>query len=105
MEFNDSSVRDFNFERLKEDCFGGDGKSGGGDDSWGLGGSYGKSAYMLVYERKQKCDIKILVDESELEECKAKEEVVHFDEKKNEHYKMINYKDGVEDITPNKIYK
>jgi ubiquitin carboxyl-terminal hydrolase 34 len=51
MEFNDSTVRDFNFEKLKEECYGGDGKSGN-DESWSFGSSYGKSAYMLVYERK-----------------------------------------------------
>lgn len=51
MEFNDSTVRNFNFEKLKDECFGGD-QSGGGYDSWGFGGSSGKSAYMLVYERR-----------------------------------------------------
>jgi hypothetical protein len=55
MKFNDSSVSDYNFEKLKDDCFGGDGKSGGdsgGGDSWSFGGSYGQSAYMLVYEKR-----------------------------------------------------
>ena len=63
MEFNDSTVRDFNFEKLKDDCFGGDGKSGGSsDDNWGFGGTtYGKSAYMLIYERRKKRPLKILV--------------------------------------------
>lgn len=64
MEFNDSMVRDFNFEKLKEECYGGDGKSGN-DDSWSFGGSYGKSAYMLVYERKKKRPLKILVPTEE----------------------------------------
>lgn len=63
MEFNDSSVRDFNFEKLKDECFGGDGK--GADDAWSFGGSYGKSAYMLVYERRKKKSLKILVDPEE----------------------------------------
>lgn len=76
MEFNDSTVRGFNFEKLKEECFGGD----GGADSWGWGGSSGKSAYMLVYERKQKKPIKVLVDPVEVTG-----EVI-FDEKKEEHY-------------------
>jgi hypothetical protein len=67
MEFNDSTVRDFNFEKMKEECYGGDGKSGN-DDSWSFGGSYGKSAYMLVYERKKKRDLKILVNAEELKE-------------------------------------
>ena len=59
MEFNDSMVREFNFEKLKEECYGGDGK-GGNDDTWSFGGSYGKSAYMLVYERRAKRPLKIL---------------------------------------------
>jgi hypothetical protein len=65
MEFNDSSVRNFNFEKLKEECFGADSHSSGGYDSWGFGGSSGKSAYMLVYERREKKPIKILVPEEE----------------------------------------
>lgn len=63
MEFNDSTVKNFNFEKLKEECYGGDGKGGNStDDGWGFGGSYGKSAYMLVYERKKKKAIKILAE-------------------------------------------
>ena len=101
MEFNDSSVREFNFEKLKDECFGGDGK--GSDDAWSFGGSYGKSAYMLVYERRKKKALKILVEAEE-----AKKEQTHkvfFDEGKNEHYKLIGFREGVEDIAPNKIYK
>ena len=60
MEFNDSTVREFNFDKIKDDCFGGDGR--GSDDSFSFGGSYGKSAYMLVYERRKKNPLKILVD-------------------------------------------
>jgi len=63
MEYNDSTVKDFNFEKIKEDCFGGDSK--GSDDGFGFGGSsYGKSAYMLVYERKKKKPLKVLVEET-----------------------------------------
>lgn len=104
MEFNDSNVRDFNFEKLKEDCFGGDGK-GGNDDGWSFGGSYGKSAYMLIYERKKKKPLKILVSNEELEQEKAKGETIYLDENKKEHYKLIDYREGVEDIAPNNIYK
>ena len=65
MEFNDSTVREFNFEKLKDECYGGDGKSGD-DGGWSFGGSYGKSAYMLIYERRKKRPLKVLVagDES-----------------------------------------
>mmetsp|Transcript_21978 Transcript_21978/g.16323 ORF Transcript_21978/g.16323 Transcript_21978/m.16323 type:complete len:254 (-) Transcript_21978:2538-3299(-) len=62
MEFNDSTVRDFKFEKLRDECFGGDKKS---DSSFGgfsfSDSSYGKSAYMLVYERKKKKPIKVLL--------------------------------------------
>jgi len=57
MEFNDSTVRDFQVSKIKEECFGGDGGSSSNGvglssfDGWGLGGGYGKSAYMLYYER------------------------------------------------------
>ena len=60
MEFNDSNVRDFQASKLKEEGFGGDGTSSGGFglssfDGWGLGGGgYGKSGYMLFYERREK---------------------------------------------------
>lgn len=67
MEFNDSTVRDFQVSKLKEECFGGDGGGGSSGglglsslDGWGLGGSYGKSAYMLFYERKLKKPITLL---------------------------------------------
>jgi ubiquitin carboxyl-terminal hydrolase 34 len=101
MKFNDSSVTEYNPEKLREDCFGGDGRSGE-SDSWSFGGSYGQSAYMLVYEKKLKRPLKILASPEDVEKNKEK---LEFDEKKEEHYKLINYRDIVEDVAPNKIYK
>jgi hypothetical protein len=68
MKYNDSAVTDFNFEKLKEDCYGGDGKSAESGDSWSFssGGSYGQSAYMLVYEKRQKRPLKILASPEEV---------------------------------------
>ena len=100
MEFNDSSVREFNFEKLKSECYGGDGKAGA-DDGWSFGSSYGKSAYMLVYERRVKRPLKILVDKDEVDNLKAKGEAIEYDDKKEEHFKLIDYREGVEDIAPN----
>ena len=66
MEFNDSNVREFSQSKLNEECFGGDSHSSGGFglssiDGWGLGGGgYGKSGYMLFYERRQKKPIQLL---------------------------------------------
>lgn len=51
LKFNDSSVTEYSVEKLREDCFGGDGKSGD-NDSLNFGGSYGQSAYMLIYEKR-----------------------------------------------------
>ena len=109
MEFNDSRVSEFNFEKLREECYGDQSKGGnsggydGGDSQgWSSWGSYGKSAYMLVYERRKKRPIKIVVPKEEAEENK---QGVIFDQKKEEYYKLIDYKEGVEDIAPNKIYK
>ena len=101
MEFNDSMVREFNFEKLKEECYGGDGK-GGNDDTWSFGGSYGKSAYMLVYERRNKKPLKILATQEEIETNK---EVLSFDPKKEEYFKMVDYRECADDIAPNQIYK
>jgi len=69
MEFNDSTVRDFQASKLKEECFGGDGGGGSSGgfglsslDGWGLSGGYGKSGYMLFYERRQKKPLRLLED-------------------------------------------
>jgi hypothetical protein len=107
MEFNDSNVRNFNFDKLKEECFGG---SGGGqsEDSWGAssgwGGAYGKSAYMLIYERRKKKPVKILVDPEEAK-ASADDATIQYDVKKEEYYRLVDYKTGVEEIAPSKIYR
>lgn len=57
--------------KLKEECFGGEsgGSSGFGIstfDGWGMGGGgYGKSGYMLFYERRKKKPLTVLVKEEE----------------------------------------
>ena len=107
MKFNDSSVTEYSLEKtnqnrskLEEDTFGGDGKSGESD--WSFGSSYGQSAYMLVYEKRQKRPLKILASPQEVEQSKEK---LLFDAQKEEHYKLIDYRECVEDVAPNKIYK
>ena len=59
MEFNDSVVKDYQFSNLKEECFG-DKPSSSAFQSFS-GGSYGKSGYMLFYERRLKKPIRIVV--------------------------------------------
>merc|ERR1712226_1436932 len=66
MEFNDASVSDYKFENLDEDVSGEDAQTSGYGGmgmgmGYGWGGKYGKSAYMLVYERRRKKDVKMVV--------------------------------------------
>ena len=52
MEFNDSTVKDYKFENLKEECYG-EKEKVTTTSSWGFGGGYyGKSGYLLLYERR-----------------------------------------------------
>ena len=96
-EFNDSCVSDFNFEKLENECFGGDGKE---SNDFGLSmmssSTYGKSAYMLVYERRVKKPIKVLVEKEDKNAI--------FDEVKNESFLWKNYHSQGK-VVPNKIYK
>lgn len=63
MEFNDSRVSDFTFSKLEEECFGEE-QTTHSSSAWSFGGgAYGKSGYMLFYERKKKKPLKILVPE------------------------------------------
>jgi ubiquitin carboxyl-terminal hydrolase 34 len=90
MEFNDSTVREFQASKLKEECFGGEsgGSSGGfglsSFDGWGLGGGYGKSAYMLFYERRKKKPLTLLEPALAKEVKKESEEESKEEEKEEE---------------------
>jgi len=65
MEFNDSVVSDYNFDDFKADCYGGSKEDSGGDSlfSFFKSSGYGKSAYVLVYEKREKDPIKLVVPE------------------------------------------
>jgi hypothetical protein len=71
--------------------------------SWGYSGgsSYGKSAYMLIYERRVKKPIKIVVPD---EQAKLNPDAYFYDEAKKEYIKHIAYKEGVDNETPNQIF-
>lgn len=106
MEYNDSRVSDYNFSKLKSECSGGDEGGSSSATGWGFGGGgYGKSGYMLFYERRQKRPLKILVQEDQVDSVKESGVEVHYDEEKKEHFKFIDYKDGVSNEAPNKIYQ
>lgn len=99
MEFNDSQVKDYKFENLKEECYGDKPGSNGGS-AWSFGGKYGKSGYMLFYERRVKKPIKIVVPEDQV----SKHTDLIYDAAKNEHIKNIAYREGVDTEKPNQIF-
>ena len=83
MEFNDSTVRDLDYKKVSEDGFGGEEKSSG----WSaFGSSFGKSAYMLVYERREKKPVKLVVEKET--------EGAEYDAEKEEYTKMVSFKDA-----------
>jgi hypothetical protein len=98
MEFNDSNVKDYKFENLKEECYGD--KPGSSSGSFGWGGKYGKSGYMLFYERKIKKPIKIVVPKEDI----ANHTDLHHDTKTDEYIKYIAYREGVDKEKPNQIF-
>jgi ubiquitin carboxyl-terminal hydrolase 9/24 len=108
MEFNDSTVKDYKYENLKEECYG-DKNTGGGGGMMGYGGwggRYGKSGYMLFYERKVKKPIKIVVSEEEAKKAQEgdSKEVVTHDKETDEWIKEVPYREGLADEKPNAIF-
>lgn len=100
MEFNDSRVSDFQYNKLEEESFGEETSN----SAWSFGGSYGKSAYMLFYERRKKKGIKILVPDEQVEEAKTQGIEVQKDEKTGENFKVVGYREGAENEKPSDIY-
>ena len=70
MEFNDRDIKDFNFRaNFEDECFGKNssdvyGPAAPGYDAWGTssGGGSSKSAYVLIYEKREYNDIRLQVD-------------------------------------------
>lgn len=83
MEFNDSSVSYLDYKKVAEDGFGGEAQSGGWSN---FGSTFGKSAYMLVYERREKKPVKIVVEKDT--------EGSVYDAEKEESTKLISFKDA-----------
>ena len=105
MEYNDSRVSDWDFKDLKTATFGT--QAGGASQPAylsGLGNSYGKSAYMLFYERRTKKDLKIVVPDEEVKQQAGKGVNVQYDEEKKEHFKVCPYRSAAEGETANAIY-
>ena len=97
MEFNDSRVSTFKFSDLKEECFGEKSSQPkqttmmgwGGMVSYGSSTSYGKSAYMLFYERRKKKPIIETISEEEAQALPA--DKVEKDEKGNQLLTPISF--------------
>jgi hypothetical protein len=102
MEFNDSSVSDWDCKNLSKECYGNENSTGffsaGGD-------SYGTSGYMLFYERRKKKDLKLVVPKEEVDQEKSDGVDVKHDAEKDEYYKMVAYRDAAKGAQPNKFYK
>jgi len=103
-EYNDSRVSDWEFKELEQRTFGNAPKSNNNGYFSALGDSYGTSAYMLFYERRQKKDLKIIVPEDKIEEQKAKGINVQYDEEKKENFKMCPYRSAADGELANEIY-
>lgn len=61
LEFNDSQVKEYRFSNLETDCFGGE-----NPNNYAAGDTmldYSRNAYMLVYEKRRKEQIKIVIPE------------------------------------------
>ena len=66
LEFNDSTIRDFDPKHIESECFGGMVSSDSGDDVWGfhkMGAmrETSKNANILVYERQVKDSLKVVI--------------------------------------------
>lgn len=70
-EFNDTTIKDFNFRsNFEDECFGksssdvyGPSMMGGDNFGWGTGaGGSSKSAYVLIYEKREYKDVRLCLD-------------------------------------------
>lgn len=125
LEFNDSTIRDFNTDHIESECFGG-AQEGGNDDGWGFmkaGKDNSKNAYILVYERVTKDPLKLRVPDAkdedylkrvfDVDRCLAEnkesvkfqeEEIADGDGKKTVKNMLIDYY-NLKRFVPANIYK
>jgi len=104
MEYNDSSVTDWQFKDMESKCFGNEQKTNSYGSYYSMGDSYGTSGYMLFYERRVKKPIKIVVPDSEIEEAKSSGVEIKHDAEKNEYFREVQYRKAADGEKPNKIY-
>jgi len=68
LQFNDSHVSEFDTDSIQSECFGG--------NSEGRPYENIQNAYLLIYERKKKTPVKILIEEKDIDKEKEKENIV-----------------------------
>ena len=117
LEFNDRKVSRFNFNQLEQSCFG--------------GGQTTQNAYMLIYEKRIKEKMKVVIPEHVMQALACDgttrtspedihlfqvfpnlreqilsqgKELVKFDAEKKEHIALVDF-DGAKQFVPNDIYK
>ena len=116
LEFNDSRVQAFDIKLLDQQCF---------------GGHQNQNAYMLVYERRVKEKMKVVIPKQVVQAALAcdgtatpsafnshlfgvfpqlavdllanRDEVLHYDEEKDEHYALVDFA-SARKFVPNSIY-
>jgi len=61
LEFNDSTIKDYNAASIPSDCFGGEVKQvKTAANVWAFGGTKSTNAYILVYDREFKGKLKFV---------------------------------------------
>ena len=93
LQFNDSVVSEFNIDSIEEQCFGG---SSQGHENY-------QNAYLLLYERRKKTPIKILIEEKDID--KEKDDIVEItDENKSSIYKKYDLSRIKPDVKEEEVY-
>ena len=93
LQFNDSHVSEFNIDTIEEECFGG---SSQGHENY-------QNAYLLLYERRKKTPIKILIEEKNID--KEKDDIVEItEENKSSIYKKYDLSRIKPDIKEEELY-
>ena len=98
LQFNDSHVSEFDTDSIQSECFGG--------NSEGRPYENIQNAYLLIYERKKKTPVKIIINERDIDKEKEKENIVQINKDNrsliNKEYDLSRIKP---DIKEEDLYK
>ena len=70
LQFNDSHVSVFDTKKIPSECYGGS-REGASFENF-------QNAYLLIYERKKKTPIRIIIDEKTIDKDKEKDNIINF---------------------------